>query len=113
MIFKSDLYKKEQIEITNKLLKIIDLENKNPILLYRLDNDIELQKQIMNLIPEIRTFFTFYDMAAVCEPRRFKRPYFLIIKYLLKTLYTITTKEFHFTENNKRIRTVKYFFTKN
>jgi hypothetical protein len=110
MRHKSELYKKEQDEIVAKLLSILDLENNNPIILYNLDNNIELQQKIIGLIPEIRTFFTFYEMPAVCEPHKFKRPYFLIIKYLLKSTYTISKKEFHFTENGKYIRTVKYFF---
>ena len=38
-------------------------------------------------------------------------PSFLIIKYLLKSTYNITKKEFHFTQDGEYIRTVKYFFT--
>ena len=111
MRLKSELYKQEQEEIVNKLLTILDLEHNNPFILYHLDNNKELQQKIMNLIPEIRTFFTFYEMPAICEPHKFKRPYFLIIKYLLKSTYNITKKEFHFTQDGKYIRTVKYFFT--
>lgn len=111
MRLKSELYEKQQTEIRKKLITILDLENNNPLVLYELDNNIELQQQIMGLIPEIRTFFSFNDMMGVSEPHKTKRPYFCIIKYLLKPIYTITNKEFHFTKDSKRIRTVKYFFT--
>jgi len=51
-------------------------------------------------------------MIGVSEPHKTKRPYFCIIKYLLKPIYNITNKEFHFTKDGKRIKTVKYFFEK-
>lgn len=111
MRLKSELYHKQQTDIRNKLITILDLEHKNPLVLYELDNNMELQKKIMELIPEIRTFFSFNDMVGVSEPQKTKRPYFCIIKYLLKPIYNITNKEFHFTKDSKRIRSVKYYFT--
>jgi hypothetical protein len=111
MRLKSELYKKEQDDITNKVISILNLQNNDTIVLYDLDNNEELKKQIMDLIPQIRTFFTFYEMPAVSEPHKFKRPYFCIIKYLLKPLYNITKKEYHFTKDGQYIRTVKYLFT--
>lgn len=57
MRLKSELYHQQQTDIRNKLITILDLEHNNPLVLYELDNDEELQKKIMELIPEIRTFF--------------------------------------------------------
>lgn len=111
MRLKSELYHQQQTDIRNKLITILDLEHKNPLVLYELDNNEELQKKIMELIPEIRTFFSFNDMVGVSEPHKTKRPYFCIIKYLLKPIYNITNKEFHLTKDGKRIRSVKYYFT--
>ena len=111
MRLKSELYHQQQTDIRNKLITILDLEHKNPLVLYELDNNEELQKKIMELIPEIRTFFSFNDMVGVSEPHKTKRPYFCIIKYLLKPIYKITNKEFHLTKDGKRIRSVKYYFT--
>lgn len=112
MRLKSELYETQQTDIRNKLITMLDLEHNNPLVLYELDNNTELQQKIMVLIPEIRTFFSFNDMMGVSEPYKTKRPYFCIIKYLLKPIYKITNKEFHFTKDGKRIRTVKYFFEK-
>jgi hypothetical protein len=47
MRLKSELYKKEQEEIVDKIIIILDLENKNTYTLYELDNNEEIQKQIM------------------------------------------------------------------
>jgi len=57
MRLKSELYETQQNDIRNKLIIMLDLEHNNPLLLYELDNNTELQQQIMGLIPEIRTFF--------------------------------------------------------
>lgn len=112
MRLKSELYKNKQDEIRNKLIDILDLAHSNTLVLHILDNDAELQHQIMALIPEIRTFFSFNDMVGVSEPKKTKRPYFCIIKYLLKPIYNIVNKEFQFTKDSHTIRTVKYCFTK-
>ena len=39
MRLKSELYKKEQEEIVNKIIHILDLENKNTHTLYGLDRN--------------------------------------------------------------------------
>ena len=44
MRLKSDLYKKEQEEIVDKIVKILDLENKTKYTLYELDKNEEIQK---------------------------------------------------------------------
>jgi hypothetical protein len=110
MRLKSELYKKEQDEIIDKIISILDLENKNTYTLYELDKNEEIQKQIMELIPEIRKWFSFNGIKAVGEPSKIKRPWLSIIKHLLKTKYNIESKDFQFTENGKCIRTHVYNF---
>ena len=110
MRLKSELYKKEQEDIVDKIVKILDLKNKNTYTLYELDNNEELQKQIMELIPEIRKWFSFNEIKAVGEPSKIKRPYLSIIKHFLKNKYNIKSKDFQFTENGKYIRTHIYSF---
>ena len=110
MRLKSELYKKEQEEIVDKIAKILDLENKTEYTLYELDKNEEIQKQIMELIPEIRKWFSFNNMKAVGEPSKRKRPWLSIIKQLTKTKYNIESKDFQFTENGKHIRTHIYSF---
>ena len=57
MRLKSELYKKEQEEIIDKIITILYLENKTEYTLYELDKNEEIQKQIMELIPEIRKYY--------------------------------------------------------
>jgi len=108
MRLKSELYKKEQNEIIERIILILDLENKSTYTLYELDNNKEIQNHIVDLIPEIRKWFSFNGIKAVGEPSKIKRPWFSIIKHLLKTKYNIESKDFQFTENGKYIRTHVY-----
>ena len=113
MRLKSELYKKEQEEILDKIITILDLKNKNTYTLYELDKNEEIQKQIMDLIPEIRKWFSFNNMKSVGEPSKIKRPYLSIIKHLIKSKYNMESLDYHFTENGKHIRTQMYEFTPN
>jgi carbonic anhydrase len=113
MRLKSELYKKEQEEIVDKIAKILDLENKTEYTLYELDKNEEIQKQIMELIPEIRKYYSFNGIKAVGEPSKIKRPWLSIIKHLIKSKYNIKSVDYHFTENGKHIRTQIYNFIKN
>ena len=47
MRLKSELYKKEQGGIVDKIITILDLENKTEYTLYELDKNEEIQKQKM------------------------------------------------------------------
>ena len=58
MKLKSILYKKEQDEITDKIINILELDNENSIILYNLDNDKTKQDKILELIPEIRKYYS-------------------------------------------------------
>ena len=110
MRLKSELYKKEQEEIVNKIVKILDLENKTEYTLYELDKNEEIQKQIMELIPDIRKYYSFNGIKAVGEPNKIKRPWLSIIKHLIKTKYKMISLDYHFTEEGNHIRTQKYCF---
>ena len=110
MRLKSELYKKEQEEIVDKIIKILDLENKTEYTLYELDKNEEIQKKIMELIPEIRKYFSFNGIKAVGEPNKIKRPWLSIIKHLIKQKYNMVSLDYHFTEEGNHIRTQKYCF---
>jgi hypothetical protein len=110
MRLKSELYKKEQEEIVDKIIKILDLENKTKYTLYELDQNEEIQKQILKLIPEIRKYYSFNGIKAVGEPNKIKRPWLSIIKHLIKMKYNMVSLDYHFTEDGNHIRTQKYCF---
>ena len=112
MRLKSELYKKEQEEIVNKIITILDLENKTEYTLYELDKNEEIQKKIMELIPEIRKYYSFNGIKAVGEPNKIKRPWLSIVKHLIKKKYNMVSLDYHFTEDGTHIRTQMYNFTK-
>ena len=82
MRLKEELYKKEQDEILQKIINIIDLDKENSITLYELDIDTEKQNKIIDLIPDIRKYVSFNSIKAVGEPHRIKSPWLSIIKQI-------------------------------
>ena len=110
---KKEVYKKEQDEIINKIISIVGIEDNKQITLYELDNDIKIQK-IMDLIPNIRKYFSFNNLKTVGEPERINRPWLSIIKQLTKEQYKLHKKDYSiYQENGGIIRTILYTFSKN
>jgi len=111
MKLKSLLYKQEQEEIINKIINILELDNGNSIILYNLDNDNNKQNKILELIPEIRKYYSFSTIIGASEPDKAKRPYLSIIKQITKSKYKINSYDYRIKQENKEdIRTKKYIF---
>lgn len=62
MKLKSELYKTEQYKICDKIIDILELDNDKSITLYELDNDKVKQQKIIDLIPDIRKYFSFTNI---------------------------------------------------
>ena len=108
---KKEVYKKDQENIIDKIIDIIGIEDEKQITLYSLDHDLKMQKQIMDLIPEIRKYFSFNSLKAVGEPERIKRPWLSIIKQLTKSRYKLTNNGHRiYKDNGEIIRTMIYTF---
>jgi hypothetical protein len=111
MKLKSLLYKQEQEEIINKIINILELDNDNSIILYNLDNDHNKQNKILELIPEIRKYYSFSTIIGASEPDKAKRPYLSIIKQITKSKYKINSYDYRIKQDDKEdIRTKKYIF---
>jgi hypothetical protein len=111
MKLKSLLYKQEQEEIINKIINILELDDDNSIILYNLDNDHNKQNKILELIPEIRKYYSFSTIIGASEPDKAKRPYLSIIKQITKSKYKINSYDYRIKQENKEdIRTKKYIF---
>ena len=76
-------YKKEQEEIIQKMITILDATNKT-FIFYDIDNDEEKQQQIYNLIDDIKKYFSSYNIGGLKEPNRYKRTWLSIVRQLLK-----------------------------
>lgn len=66
------------------------------------------KKKIIELIPDIRKYFSFNSIKAVGEPHRIKRPWLSIIKQITKLKYTITVKDHRIKVGDKVLRTILY-----
>ncbi len=109
---KKEVYKKEQDDIIDEIINILDLNEEKTITLYELDNDKEKQTKLMNLIPKIRKYYSFNNIKAVGEPTKIKRPWLSIIKQITKSKYKITRKDHRIKKDDKIIRTIIYSFDK-
>ena len=89
----------------------MELDNENSIILYNLDNDKTKQNNILELIPEIRKYYSFSTIIGASEPTKAKRPYLSIIRQLTKRKYKLNSYDYRIKQYNKEnIRTKKYFF---
>ena len=82
-IKKEHKYKKEQEELLNKLLLILNYNNDYTFYLYDLDNKIELQESIIGLSDDIRKYYPSSTCMGV-NGKECKRPYLSIIRYIIK-----------------------------
>jgi dihydrodipicolinate synthase/N-acetylneuraminate lyase len=104
---KAIKYKKEQEEIIEKIITILDATNKT-FILYDIDNDEEKQKQIYNLIDDIKKYFSSYNIGGLKEPERYKRTWLSIVRQLLKKKYNVISGDLTITKNEEKIRTRIY-----
>ena len=110
MRLKSILYDKEQNEIVDKIIEILELDEKNSVLLYNIENSDKKDK-IMELIPIIRKYFAFNNIKAVGEPKMIKRHWLSIIRQITKSRYTLISSDFRFiNKDDMKVRTKKYYF---
>ena len=110
MRHKSELYANEQKDILNQIINILDLDDENSITLYGLDNDEDKKQKIMDLLPQIRKYFTHRNVAGVTNPEKCKRPYLSIIRFVSKESYNIFNSSCRIKANDKFVKTIKYTF---
>ena len=112
MRLKSELYKDEQIKLSNKIIDILELDENNQIILYYLDNNEEKQNKIMELIPELRKYFSFCCISGLEKTETTKRPWLSIIRQITKITHEMNYKDKQLNINGKKIRSRIYTFVK-
>jgi hypothetical protein len=113
MRFKSELYAKEQDNTIDKIIQIIGItEENNTITLHDIDNNETMKLQLMELIPEIRKWFSFSHIKPISNPDNFNRPYLCIVKQITKKKWNIHYQDFRIYQEDTIIRTQQYTFTK-
>ena len=106
----SEKYKEQRDNICNKLITILNLDSNNTFLLCDLDNDLEKQKQIMDMKEDIQNVFACSTISAFKPNFECKRPYLNIVRSILRQQnYTFIDNDFTKKENNLSKKTIKYF----
>jgi hypothetical protein len=112
MRLKSELYDDEQNFIIDKIISIlgITVEN-NTITLYEIDTNETIKQQLMELIPEIRKWFSFGHILPISNPDKYVRPYMSIVRQIPKKKWIIShNKDFRIYKDDTIIRTQQYTF---
>ena len=65
---KTELYKKEQDDIIEKLIQLLGLDDQMSTTLYELDNNKVKTDAIMKMIPTIRKFFSSSKITGIRAP---------------------------------------------
>ena len=112
MRYKSELYNKEQINLSNKIINILELDENSQIILYHLDTDKNKTDKIIALTPELRKYFAYDDIVGISRPNNVKRPWLSIVRHVTKLTHTMISKDKQLTVNGKTLRTKLYTFNK-
>ena len=112
MKLKSKLYEEEQNKILNLLIDILDINNNSIIILHDLDNNETIQQQILDLIPDIRKYFSLSNVRGIKNPETLNRPWLSIIRKMIQSKYKMVSKDHQITKDGNKIRTKKYIFYK-
>ena len=107
---KKEVYKSEQFSLSNKIIDILELDINNQISLYCLDRDPNKIKQIMDLIPDLRKYFSFRNMVGIQFPEKLKRPWLSIIRHITKLTHHYTCDHKYILVDDKYIKTPIYTF---
>ena len=78
---KSELYPEEQKMLLDRLLEISQIETRN---LNELDQDTDMQNDILEMIPEIRKYYSFDLIEGLRNPNACLRPWLCIIRGICK-----------------------------
>ena len=103
MKLKSELYKTEQYKICDKIITILNIDNNSSFILKDfLDNDENKKKMIIDLIPDIRKYYSFSSIIGVSEPENAKKPYMSIIRQVCKLKYNVIGKNYMLRKLNEK-----------
>jgi hypothetical protein len=90
---KVSQYDNERKEILNKLFNILNINEQNDMFsLHKIDNDVKIQQEILDLESDIRKYFVCYEWSCIKKKDIIKRRWLSFIKYILKDMnYIILT----------------------
>ena len=108
---KSKKYVEERDLVQNKIISILNLNE--GFYLYEIDNNDEVKKKIMDLVPDISKYFCHVNMTGLLYPKKCKRPWLSMVRGVLKDKYALKYKVCRYKLKNKStyesIFTMKYY----
>lgn len=105
---KSRKFAVEQADIQNKIIGLLNLEG-NGFYLYDLDRNKDLQKQIMDMVPDIWKCFPHVNITGLIYPDKCKRPWLSIVRGVIKNRFTLKYKSCRYQTNGGSTHTMRYF----
>lgn len=66
----------------------------------------------MELLPEIRKFFSMSKITAFSTPEKVDRPWLSILRHITKKIYEMVSAYWIIKQENNIIRTNRYYFHK-
>lgn len=105
---KEIIFQAEQAQIRTEVFNLLKLDNQHSITLVELDKDLDTQKNLMDLLPRIREFFSVSKIPTLAKPEQAERPWLSIIKHILAHEYDIFPKTVHIDG----VCSMRYFFRK-
>jgi hypothetical protein len=113
---KKELYKKERIDIMNKLNNILELNDKNNFILYDIEHDEKKVQEIMDLKDDISKYFKGKRSVVFIPKYKDKiisKSFLGLIKIVYKEMdYNDISMQKYFTRNNKSFYSTIYFISK-
>lgn len=109
-------YTVERENIINKLLEILEIKDKElqqVVFLHTLDDNVDKQKAILDLIPDVKQYFICGHWTCFCKDN-VKRVWLSIIKYIMKDMnYNMITCRTTIKKDNNFISVTYYKISKN
>jgi hypothetical protein len=104
---KIDMSSPRQDELIENIRALL-FGNKNVCVLCDIDNKPDVQKKVLDLIPDLRMHFLIHNIPGVQRPDSLKRPWLSIMKTFLKYKYHLVSENFLMKTENGVVATKRY-----
>lgn len=105
---KAVQYADEQLLLKSQIVDVIGFDQNMSFTLSEIDTNTNKQNAIMQMLPELKKYFSLTKFTNIHTPNNAVRPWLSIIKNVLKDDYEIFNKPVVVD----RIHTSRYFFRK-
>ena len=104
---KEKIFAVEQHMIQRQIIEMLNLNH--GFYLYELDKNLELQKQIMEMVPEICKYFAHVNITGLIYPEKCKRAWLSIARGVLKSKYKVKYRPCRYNTPEGGVFTLKYY----